>query len=71
MKNAEYKLSTPGYYREGKFLQTLTLNGHPTGYAATSSPNNFSYAALTLAMKHINEGSARIQDYTRIFLKTL
>lgn len=65
-----YKLHSPGYYEDGRFLQTLSIDGHPTGYAATSRPNNFSMAALDLAMKHINEGISKPSDYPRIFIKT-
>ena len=66
-----YKLHSPGYYDNGRFLQTLSKDGRPTGYAATSSANNFSTAALDLAMSHINEGIAKPSDYPRIFIKTI
>lgn len=65
-----YTLCSPGYYDDGVFKQTLLIDGHPTGLAATSRPNNFSTAALDLAMKHINEGVSKPSDYPRIFIKS-
>jgi len=66
----EIKIHSPGWYENGRFYQSVSVNGMASGYRLDStSCNNFAFAASKKAIDSVKNGLSEFSDHPSIFKK--